>query len=130
MQRDRDEWRQPWPAGGSASPLPSGRGAWTPGARSAVGRQTSAGLTGGLDGAFDVIADEGPRVGTFGRSPRPTSAPPAGGLPVAGLGSSPATISPSEARPVDAPAVQRPVARRSLAALVVVGLVSGVAGAA
>jgi S1-C subfamily serine protease len=70
MQRDRDEWRRPWVEGQVGLP-----------ARPSVPRRpspvASAALTAGLDGAFDVVADE-PRVaGTYGRVVTPDTAPPA-----------------------------------------------------
>lgn len=83
MQRDRDEWRRPWPAG--RGPLPSGGGT-APDRTAAEAR-----LAVGWDAAYDRVDDLDGSVptGTYGRAdredtsvaarqPMPTVAPPGG----------------------------------------------------
>jgi S1-C subfamily serine protease len=101
MQRDRDEWRRPWVEGQAG--LPS----------RPVRSTASAALGSGLDGAFDLVADE-PRVsGTYGRVATPDVAPPIAAT----------TAAPS----VSAPAPARGGARRILG-LVVLAVLAGAAG--
>jgi S1-C subfamily serine protease len=84
MQRDRDEWRRPWPADGG--PMPAGDGG--------ADRATTAGesrLAVGWDAAYDRVEDldDTARGGTYGRAdagsaaperqPQPTVAPPGRG---------------------------------------------------
>jgi S1-C subfamily serine protease len=88
MQRDRDEWRRPWVEGQVG--LPSRPATWsTPGIVTARPGSpvTSAALGSGLDGAFDLVADE-PRVaGTYGRITTPdVAAPVAARVPVRAAG--------------------------------------------
>ena len=71
MQRDRDEWRRPWAEGQAG--LPSG-----PATSVTAAPFSALPFSAGLDGAFDMVADE-PRVsGTFGRVTTPDVAPPVG----------------------------------------------------
>jgi len=110
MQRDRDEWRRPWVEGQAG--LPSGH------ATSA----TAAPFSAGLDGAFDMVADE-PRVaGTYGRVATPDVAPPAGAATgaVAGAASAASSRAPDRA-PVRGAAVR-------IVGLVVLAVLAGSAG--
>ncbi len=114
MQRDREEWRRPWSEGQAGVPSVSPMG--------------SAALSAGLDGAFDMVADE-PRVtGTFGRVTTPDVAPPSAtlGVPSTAAGASVGARN-GTAYGVPAGAPARGAAGRILG-LVVLAVLAGAAG--
>jgi len=114
MQRDREEWRRPWVEGQAGVP--------------SVGPMGSAALSAGLDGAFDMVADE-PRVtGTFGRVTTPDVAPPSAtlGAPSTAAGASVGARN-GTAYGVPAGAPARGAAGRILG-LVVLAVLAGAAG--
>ena len=84
MQRDRDEWRRPWPAGAAPVPTPASGGAH----RTADAAAESP-VALGWDAAYDRVEGLEPEpapTGTFGRpdavrQPAPTVAPPVGAAP-------------------------------------------------
>jgi putative serine protease PepD len=108
MQRDRDEWRRPWPADGG--PLPSGDPV-APAATAAEAR-----LAVGWDAAYDRVDDLGGAVptGTHGR--RDADVRPADRQPEP-------TVAPPPARTVATP-------RRRRGGTLVTALLAGAAGAA
>ena len=111
MQRDRDEWRRPWPADGG--PIPAG----DPGPAGAV-TAAEARLAAGWDAAYDRVEDleDGARSGTYGRTG-------AGGDVSDATRQPSPTVAPPSARAAAAP-------RRRRGGTLVTALVAGAAGAA